>query len=199
FGGDLCQRGEHALAEFDLARTHLNHTARQDAQPDRETGIGRERWRQRGLGIACPCHQPLSRLARRLEAAASTARTIRLCAPHRHRLWSSAARTSSSLGSSLTASSPAALITTPEMQYPHCAACPSMIACAAGCSPPDTPSPSTVVTSRFSIAHIGVSQELAGRPSMSTRQAPHRPRPQPKRVPVSPRWFRSTYSSAVSR
>src|SRR5690242_1138600 len=34
---------------------------------------------------------------------------------------------------------------------------------------------------------------------MSTRQAPHRPRPQPKRVPVSPRWFRSTYSSAVSR
>ena len=58
----------------------------------------------------------LSRLARRLAAAVSTARTIRFCAPHRHKLRSSAARTSSSLGSSLAASSPAALITTPEMQ-----------------------------------------------------------------------------------
>ncbi len=51
-GGDLRQRGEHALAELDLARTHLNHATRQDAQPVSETGIGRERWRQSRPGFA---------------------------------------------------------------------------------------------------------------------------------------------------
>ena len=51
-GGDLRQRGEHALAELDLARTRLNHAARQDAQPVPETGIGRERRRQRRPGFA---------------------------------------------------------------------------------------------------------------------------------------------------
>src|SRR6185369_3105392 len=46
--------------------------------------------------------------------------------------------------------------------------------------------------------HTGVSHEYTGWPSTNTRQAPHTPIPQPKRVPLRPRWLRNTYSRAVS-
>jgi hypothetical protein len=40
--------------------------------------------------------------------------------------------------------------------------------------------------------HSGASQEAIARPSISTKQAPHWPLPQPKREPLSPRSLRNT-------
>ena len=50
----------------------------------------------------------------------------------------------------------------------------------------------TVRTALPSTAHIGVSHEGTGAPSTSTKQAPHAPDPQPKRVPQASSWLRST-------
>src|SRR5205823_7681459 len=55
-----------------------------------------------------------------------------------------------------------------------------------------------VVTSLPSTDQIGRSQDAIGRPSSSTKQAPHWPLPQPKRLPTRPRSLRSTYRSGVS-
>src|SRR5438045_6751835 len=55
-----------------------------------------------------------------------------------------------------------------------------------------------VVTSLPSTDQIGRSQDAIGRPSSSTKHAPHWPLPQPKRLPTRPRSLRNTYRSGVS-
>ena len=113
-GGDLSERREHALAQLDLAGTDFDDTVSplyavtDDPQPVTEAGIGRERRRQSSHG-----HEAAVRIS---AAAFNTARTTRLCAPQRHRLPSSAVRTSDSDGSGFVASRLAALTTIPDMQ-----------------------------------------------------------------------------------
>ena len=107
-GGHLRQRGEHTLTQFDFAGTDFNGAVRADAQPVAKPRIGRKGRRQRFGG-----HEAALRIS---AAAVSTARTTRLWAPQRHRLSSSAARTSDSDGSAFVASRAAALTTIPDMQ-----------------------------------------------------------------------------------
>ena len=111
-GGHLGQRGEYALPEFHLSRPYLNNTRAQHAEPVTEAGVHRHQGRQRDG----PRRRVHAASPRSSAAAASTARTMRLCAPHRHRLRSRAARTSASDGSSLRLSSSTAAIVTPDMQ-----------------------------------------------------------------------------------
>src|SRR5215470_11924761 len=73
-----------------------------------------------------------------------------------------------------------------------------MKACCTASRVSPSSSPSTVVTCRPSAAHAGKSQDERAWPSMSTKQAPHRPRPQPNRGPASPKSWRSTSSSGAS-
>ena len=113
-GGYLGQRGEHALPEFHLARPYLDDAGRQHAQPVAEPRVRRDRGRQRD--VLRRVHAVCTGSARSSAAAASTARTMRLCAPHRHRLASRAARTSSSEGSALRLSRPTAAMITPDRQ-----------------------------------------------------------------------------------
>src|SRR5207244_55744 len=89
-GRNLGQRGDDALADLDLAGAQYNEARGIEAQPARESWIGGE------IGRQLPGGSHVASLAAR-----STARTIRLWAPQRHRLRSSAARTSASLGSGL--------------------------------------------------------------------------------------------------
>src|SRR5581483_10684259 len=104
-GGDLRQRSDDPLADLDLAGAHLDEPARIEAQPARKPRVGLEvdGKLRRGLHDASL-------------AARSTARTMRLWAPQRHRLRSSAARTSGSLGSGLRRSSAAAEMRMPDVQ-----------------------------------------------------------------------------------
>jgi len=126
------------------------------------------------------------------DAARKTARIMRLCEPQRHRLRSSASRTSPSVGLGFFARSPAALIRMPLVQYPHWAACSARKACCRGCNSWPLLKPSTVVILLPAVAHRGVSHAGAGWPSIRTKHAPHWPLPQPKRVPFSPRSLRNT-------
>ncbi len=59
---------------------------------------------------------------RMVAPAASTARTIRCCAPQRQRFLSSVETTASLSGSGSRSSSQAPLTITPDRQYPHCPA-----------------------------------------------------------------------------
>ena len=103
-GRDLRQSGDDALTELDLAGAQLDEAFMAEAQPLREPRVGLQVDRQlRGHGLASL-------------AARSTARTMRLWAPQRHRLRSSAARTWGSLGLGLCASSAAAEMRMPERQ-----------------------------------------------------------------------------------
>ena len=113
-GGHLGQRGQHALPELDLARAYLDDAGRQHAQPVAEPRVRRDRGRQRD--VLRRVHAVPSGSARSSAAASSTAETMRLCAPHRHRLPSRAARTSSPEGSALRRSRPTAAMITPDKQ-----------------------------------------------------------------------------------
>ena len=77
-GGHLGQRGENALAQLDLAGPHLHGAVGVDAQPVSQPRVGRK-----GRREVFGAHPAASRIS---AAAASTARTTRLCAPHRQRL-----------------------------------------------------------------------------------------------------------------
>ena len=103
-GGNLCQGGGDALADFDLAWAHLDKAAGIEPEPARQARVGGEVDRQLGG------HGTSSWAAR------STARTMRLWAPHRHRLRSSAPRTCASLGLGSRARRAAADIRMPAMQ-----------------------------------------------------------------------------------
>ena len=107
-GCDLRQRGDNALADFDLAGRHHDLPVRRKFQPRRELRVGREADRE--LGGRGSVQRAISLAAR------STARTMRLCDPQRQRLRSSAAFTSSLDGDGFCRSSAAALINMPEMQ-----------------------------------------------------------------------------------
>ena len=99
---DLRQRSEDALAKLHLAGAHLNEPFGPDTQPLVEPAVDIEAPGPAGDGT----HRH----------AAWTARTMRLCAPHRHRLRSSAARISASSGCCCRRSKAAALIRTPDQQ-----------------------------------------------------------------------------------
>ena len=122
-----------------------------------------------------PAHAPPSLAAR------STARTMRLWAPQRHRLRSSAARTSASLGSGLRRQQGRGR---DQDAGDAIAALHGLLgdegasAGGAGCS--GVPRPSMVVTCLPAAAHSGVSQAATAWPSMRTLQAPHWLTPQPK-------------------
>ena len=109
-GGDLRQRGQDALADLDLAGGDL------DAAVRRET---RSHLRQPRVGAQAPGHGPGHRLGAALSgdafAARSTARTMRLCAPQRHRLRR-APRAPPPRSDRVCARSAAALIRMPETQ-----------------------------------------------------------------------------------
>ena len=92
--GQTVRKGE-AISRLDLISNALPPRPPAGRAASPETGIGRERRRQRHQSPSqlapsqlAPSRLAPSRLARRLAAAASTARTIRFCAPHRHKLLS---------------------------------------------------------------------------------------------------------------
>ena len=119
-GHDLRDRREYALADLDLAGEHLDDAIGPQSQPLRQAPVGLQAAGQRHR--VALVDDVIAETGTRAHAAApslaarSTARTIRLCAPQRHRLRSSAPRTSASLGSGLRFSSAAADIRMPEMQ-----------------------------------------------------------------------------------
>ena len=121
-GDDLGDGREDALADLDLAGRDLDDAVSPKAQPLRQPPVALqaagERARARVEDVkpkarpgAPGAHDGVPSLAAR-----STARTMRLCAPQRHRLRSSAARTSASLGVGLRRNNAAAEIRMPEMQ-----------------------------------------------------------------------------------
>ena len=132
-GRDLGQRGPHALAVLDLAGEDRDHAGAGEVEPGGQDGVGGEAWaaaaaRETRAGRGA-CSSRRLRPATSCAPPSSTAPTILRCAPQRHRLPSSASRTSRSVGEWLPRSSATALTTMPEVQYPHWAACSSMNAC----------------------------------------------------------------------
>ena len=119
-GHDLGDGREDALADLDLAGEHLHDPIGAQPQPLRQPPIGLQAAGQRHR--VALIDDVIAETGTRAHAAApslaarSTARTMRLCAPQRHRLRSSAPRTSASLGSGLRCRSAAAEIRMPEMQ-----------------------------------------------------------------------------------
>ncbi len=97
-----------------------------------------------------------------------------------------AQRTSSSEGEGFSASSAEPVSIMPGVQKPHCSPCSSLKAAWIAWSCPSWSSPSTVVTSRPSACTPNIVQDLIGRPSSSTVQAPQLVVSQPTCVPVSP-------------
>ena len=121
-GDDLRQRRDDPLPDLDLARSHLDESRGAKTQPLVQPAVDLQAARQlrRRAGrfagepdreIHCVCVSTLA-----AAAARSTARTIRLWAPQRQRLRSSALRTSAALGCGTRASSAAALISIPAVQ-----------------------------------------------------------------------------------
>ena len=104
---NLCERRQDALAELDLADVDLDNTAG-DGDPRAKPGVVLDVGWNGAHGVG--------------SRAASTASTIRRCAPQRHRLRSSASATRSASAAGSASSSAAARTTIPEMQKPHCAA-----------------------------------------------------------------------------
>src|SRR4029078_5466092 len=113
-----------------------------------------------------------------------------------HSLLFMHARVWGSVGFGLRSSSALAAMIWPFWQKPHCGTCSSIHACWIGCSRPCGASPSSVVTSARTV-DTGVTHERTAAPLMITAQAPHGPRPQPKRGPCSPRSLRRMYRSGV--
>ena len=99
-GDDLRERRQQALAELDLARADGDGAVGPDGQPAVQAGCRAET----GIG-----HAPHV-------LAQSTARTMRLCAPQRQRLPSSARRTAASSASGSSSSSAAAVTSIPAVQ-----------------------------------------------------------------------------------
>ena len=112
-GRDLRQRGPNALAVLDLARADRDHAGTAEVEPGGQDGVGGEGGRQRRRGWRGSAHLACSATSL---AAFMTAPTILRCAPQRHRLPSSASRTSRSVGVWLPRSSATALTTMPEVQ-----------------------------------------------------------------------------------
>ena len=104
---DLGQRGPHALAVLDLAGVDDDPAGAAEVEPAAQLRVGHQAggWR----------HSVAPAGAVRA-AARSTARTIRWCVPHRHRLPSSAVRTSRSVGAGLRRSSATPVMIIPEVQ-----------------------------------------------------------------------------------
>ena len=97
-----------------------------------------------------------------------------------------AQRTSSSDGEGFSASSAEPVSIMPGVQNPHCSPCSSLKAAWIAWSCPSWNSPSTVVTSRPSACTPNIVQDLIGRPSSSTVQAPQLVVSQPTCVPGEP-------------
>src|SRR6185295_4448287 len=106
-------------ADLDLAGRDLNDAVRAEPQPLRQPPVGLQAARQRRPAAVdnviaetwASAHGVASSFAAR-----STARTMRLCAPQRQRLRSSASRTCASVGLGLRRKSAAAATMMPEMQ-----------------------------------------------------------------------------------
>src|SRR6516162_3784040 len=192
FGGDLRHCSEHALTELDPPGRKLDLARYGEIHPSIEAGIVGEHARQRrgcGHGRA---------LSRRRAAAFSMARKMRLCAPQRQILSSSAWAMSARDGDGLRSSSALAEMRMPLRQYPHWPACSSRKACCSGCGLSGVPRPSIVVTLQPATLAAGRPQDFTGLPSINTMQQPHCSRPQPNRVPTSRNLLRSTSSKGVS-
>src|SRR5256885_2274276 len=182
---DLRKRSQDTLTDFDFTAVDRDRAVAIDTQPLRESRVFLEAAGPPESSLSYGVHVAIS------DAARSTARTIRLCDPQRHRLRSSASRTSRSVGLRFFARSAAAAIWMPLVQYPHWAACSARKAFCRGCSSWPLLKPSMVVILLPAADHRGVSHAGAGWPSIRTKHAPHWPLPQPKRVPFSPRSLRS--------
>ena len=119
-GGDLRQRGDDALADFDLARIDRHIAVGVEFEPLAELAVDMQAARQSGQAwvhlrqFECEVHAVA--LSFIMSAARSTARTIRLWLPQRHRCLSSASRTWASLGRGLFSRNAAAVTRIPEMQ-----------------------------------------------------------------------------------
>ena len=112
-GGDLRHRGQHALAEFDAAGADGHFAGRRKRHPAIEARIVGERAGQNGrVHGRAPALAP----ARMRAAAFSIARMIRLCAPQRQILPSSASAISDRVGGGLRSSSAFAEIRMPARQ-----------------------------------------------------------------------------------
>ena len=112
-GGDLCHRRQHALAEFDAAGADGHFAGRGKCHPAIEARIVGQRAGQDGR---VHCGIPGLTPSRMRAAAFSTARMIRLCAPQRQILPSSACAISSRVGDALRSSSAFAAIRMPARQ-----------------------------------------------------------------------------------
>jgi len=140
-GGDLGQRARNALSEFDLAGKHRYGAIGVDAQPRRQQAIAVKAAGEMCGAFGALPQRPYRRIGdpdhkagtglqeiaaghtpgrRRHDSspldARKTARTMRLCAPQRHRWPSSARFTSASLGFGLRASSACAAMIIPLLQ-----------------------------------------------------------------------------------
>ncbi len=107
-----------------------------------------------------------------------------------------AVRISSSEGSGFSSSSARAVITIPGVQKPHCRPCSSWKPCWTGSSSPSFSIDSIVRTLCPSQLAARVVQDLTGRPSMWTTQAPQLEVSQPQWVPVSPSVSRRKWTSS---
>src|SRR5262245_33459097 len=94
---------------------------------------------------------------------------------------------SSSVGFGFSASNAVALMIIPLVQYPHWGTCSLMKAACTAFGADVDPRPSGVTTDLLCTLAIVSRQDRVGRPSISTLQAPHCPRPQPNFVGVRPR------------
>src|SRR2546427_9497421 len=113
FCRDLRKGGQDALADFDFAAEDRDRAVAMHAHPLRQSRVFLQTSRPLEQAFSNGIHGAIS------DAARNTARTTRLCDPQRHRLRSSAARTSLSVGLGFFARSAAALIKMPLVQYPH--------------------------------------------------------------------------------
>jgi len=108
-GGNLGERCQDTLPDLDLSAEDRHRAVALDPQP-----LGEPRILLQARGPPDPVGNRVH--DRTCAAARITARTIRLCDPQRHRLRSSAARTSLALGLGFFARSAAALIRMPLVQ-----------------------------------------------------------------------------------
>ena len=170
FGGDLREGGEDALAELDLA--------------------ARDRYRAVALEMHALRQAPRVRQRRRLLNEHRGSHAPRGCATRSGR-DSCPERSGFSLPRAIFRSRGA------RRRSSRCRSCSNRTArpggarapFCTGCSPFR---PSIVVIFLLTAKDNGISHDAMARPSTSTKHAPHWPLPQPKRVPMSPRWLRRT-------
>jgi hypothetical protein len=130
-------------------------------------------------------------------AARWIARRIRLYVPHLQRIPDIAASMSSSVGFAFCLRSAAAVMIWPDWQYPHWGTSSAIQAFWTGCDLSGD-RPSIVVIFFPATSSTVVTQDRMASPSRCTVQAPHRARPHPNFVPVSPSVSRTTHSRGVS-